>query len=295
MTHSRHTMFRPPAEAGSILVRVADGCPHNACAFCAMYRGVPYREHAMEDIERSIAGAARLQPDARRVFLADGDVLALPAAALGAILQRLRTAFPRLSRVNCYASGQALAAKTDAELAELRRAGLHTLYLGLESGAQEVLDAMAKAGTVEAMVDGCRRAMGEGLSVSVMVLLGVGGRDLSAVHARQTAAALNAMQPDLLSFLRLVPVPGTPLWRRIESGRFRQLTEEESVREARAILAGLDLRRTVFRADHGSNVLLQAGRLPRDRDALLAELDELLRCGVLDGEGPGPGPMPAML
>ena len=152
---------------------------------------------------------------------------------------------------------------------------------------------MAKAGTVEAMVDGCRRAMGAGLSVSVMVLLGVGGRDLSAVHARQTAAALNAMQPDLLSFLRLVPVPGTPLWRRIESGRFRQLTEEESVREARAILAGLDLRRTVFRADHGSNVLPQAGRLPRDRDALLAELDELLRCGVLDGEGPGP--MPDML
>lgn len=293
MTKSGHTMFRPPAEAASVLIRVADGCPHNACAFCAMYRGVPYREHGAAEIGRAVARAALLQPGARRVFLADGDVLALPAPTLDAIIGTLRAAFPRLARVNCYASGQALAAKTDAELAGLRRAGLHTLYLGLESGSPQVLANMAKAGTVEDMVRGCRRARDAGLTVSVMVLVGLGGRDLSAVHARETAAAVNAMQPDLLSFLRLVPVPGTPLERRIASGRFRQLTEEEAVREARAILAGLDLRHTVFRADHGSNVLPMAGRLPRDREALLAELDELLGCGVLDASGPGP--MPSLL
>ena len=286
-------MFRPPAEAASVLIRVADGCPHNSCAFCAMYRGVPYREHGMEEIGRAVAQAALLRPDARRVFLADGDVLAMSAPALDAIIGTLHAAFPRLARVNCYASGQALAAKTDEELAGLRRAGLHTLYLGLESGSQQVLTGMAKAGSVEDMARGCRRAREAGLTVSVMVLIGLGGRDLSESHARETVDALNAMQPDLLSFLRLVPVPGTPLQRRIDSGRFRQLTEEEAVREARAILAGLDLRRTVFRADHGSNVLPMAGRLPRDRDALLAELDELLDCGVLDRSGPGP--MPALL
>lgn len=286
-------MFRPPAEAASVLIRVADGCPHNSCAFCAMYRGVPYREHGMEEIVRAVAQAARLQPDARRVFLADGDVLALPAPTLGAIAGTLRAAFPRLGRVNCYASGQALAAKTENELAGLRRAGLHTLYLGLESGSRQVLSGMAKAGSVEDMVRGCRRAREAGLTVSVMALIGLGGRDLSEAHVRGTVDALNAMQPDQLSFLRLMPLPGTPLQRRIDDGRFRQLTEEEAVREARAVLAGLDLRRTVFRADHGSNVLPMAGRLPRDRDALLAELDELLACGVLDRSGPGP--MPALL
>ena len=291
MPDSGHTMFRPPAEAHSVLIRVADGCPHNSCAFCAMYRGVTYREHPLPDIGRSIAQAAKAQPDARRVFLADGDVLAMPQASLTAILEKLRAGFPRLSRVNCYASGRAMQARSEAELADLSRAGLHTLYLGLESGSDEVLRRMGKAGTAADMVDGCRRARRAGLTVSVMVLVGVGGRELSGQHASQTAQALNAMQPDLLSFLRLVPVPDTPLWRRIAQGRFSQLTEEEAVGETRQILAGLELRRTVFRADHGSNILPQAGRLPRDRDALLAELDELLQSGVLDRSGPGPMPV----
>lgn len=286
-------MFRPPAESGSVLIRVADGCPHNSCVFCAMYRGVPYHEHDQATLTRRIAEAAETCPGARRIFLADGDVLGLPTNTLTFILDQAHKAFPRLSRVNCYASGQALAAKSDNELTTLRKSGMHTLYLGLESGSEEVLRFMGKGATVRDMIEGCRRAQETGLSVSVMALIGIGGQNLSARHAQETVAALNAMQPRLLSCLRLVPVPGTPLPRWIASGRFRQLTEEESVRELRDILAGLDLRRTVFRADHSSNILALSGRLPKDKDSLLAELDELLRCGVLDRSGPGP--MPAVL
>ena len=293
MVESRHAMYRPPAESRSALIRVADGCPHNACAFCAMYRGVPYRAHDQAEMMRSIDATAAANPGARRVFLADGDVLALPTPTLAWLLDRLHERFPNLSRVNCYASGQALASKSDGELAALRGKGLHTLYVGLESGSADVLRLMAKAGAVEDMVDGCRRAQEAGLAVSVMILIGIGGRDMSAEHARQTVVAVNAMQPRLLSCLRLVPVPGTPLMRRIEGGRFLQLTEEEAVRELRAILAGLEMRHTVFRADHSSNILPLAGRLPRDKAALLEELDELLRCGVLDPHTPGP--MPAAL
>jgi len=135
-TASRHTLFRPPAEADSVLIRVVDGCPHNRCAFCAMYRGVLYRPHDRDVLARTIDQAAAVRPDSRRVFLADGDALSLPPADLDFILDRLRRAFPRLARVNCYASGQALTAKTDTELAALCRKGLHTLYLGLESGAE---------------------------------------------------------------------------------------------------------------------------------------------------------------
>ena len=258
-----------------------------------MYRGVPYREHGMGEIRRTVAEAAEARPDARRVFLADGNVLAMPPQTLLSILDLLRTAFPRLSRVTSFASGRAMAARTPTELEQLRRAGLHTLYLGLESGSDEVLRAMHKPGTSADAVEGCRKARAAGLSVSVMVLIGVGGVKLSAAHVRDTATALNAMQPDLLSFLRLVPVEGTPLWRRIADGRFVQLTQEQAVTEARDILARLDLRRTVFRADHGSNILPLAGRLPRDREAMVAELDELLACGVLDSSGPGP--MPTLL
>jgi len=258
-----------------------------------MYRGVPYREHDQATLTRRIAEAATACPGARRIFLADGDVLGLPTNTLTFILDQAHKAFPRLSRVNCYASGQALAAKSDGELTTLRKSGMHTLYLGLESGSEEVLRFMGKGAAVRDMIEGCRRAQEAGFSMSVMALIGIGGQDLSARHAQETVAALNAMQPRLLSCLRLVPVPGTPLPGWIASGRFRQLTEEESIRELRDILAGLDLRRTVFRADHSSNILPLSGRLPKDKDCLLDELDELLRCGVLDRSGPGP--MPAIL
>lgn len=293
MSQEGHTMFRPPAEANSALIRVADGCPHNACAFCAMYRNVRYRVHERTVVEQNIKLAAASSPDSRRAFLADGDVLALPAPALEDILTQLRQAFPRLSRVNCYASGQAMAQKSDAQFRALRQQGLHTLYLGLESGSDEVLRRMGKGGTVRDMVDGCIRAQNAGLSVSVMVLVGIGGQELSAAHASQTAMALNAMQPALLSCLRLVPVPGTPLARRIADGSFVPLTQEQSVLELREILSGLDLARTVFRADHSSNILPLSGRLPRDAGRLLREIDELLQCEVLDKGGPGP--MPAAL
>lgn len=293
MTKNGHTMFRPPAEAHSALIRVADGCPHNSCAFCAMYRGVAYRVHDQASVKRNISQAAAQNPDARRIFLADGDVLALPAAMLEMILDTAHASFPRLSRVNCYASGQALAGKSDEELERLRKNGLHTLYLGLESGSEEVLRDMSKGGSAREMIDGCVRAQNAGLTVSVMVLIGLGGQELSALHARQTAEALNAMQPALLSCLRLVPIAGTALARRIANASFRELTEEQSVRELRDLLAGLDLERTVFRADHSSNILPLAGRLPRDKARLLDELDELLECKALDPDTPGA--MPALL
>lgn len=288
-----HTMFRPPAERDSVLIRVADGCPHNSCAFCAMYRDVPYRVHDWSTIDSRIQQAASSDPGARRVFLADGDALAIPTQFLEGILKKLREAFPRLSRVNCYASGKALAEKSDAELACLRAKGLHTLYLGLESGCDEVLRRMGKGSNPAEAVTGSLRASSAGLSMSVMALIGIGGQELSAVHAVQTAEALNAMQPAMLSCLRLVPIPGTVLAKRIAQGRFVQLTEEESMRELREILSGLHLARTVFRADHSSNILPLSGRLPRDRTRLLAEIDELLECGVLATDSPGP--MPAML
>jgi radical SAM superfamily enzyme YgiQ (UPF0313 family) len=258
-----------------------------------MYRGVPYRVHDWSAIDSSIKQVAASNPDARRVFLADGDVLALPTPLLEMILDQMRLAFPHLSRVNCYASGQALAEKSDRELGSLRAKGLHTLYLGLESGCAEVLRRMGKgAGPAEA-VAGSLRASSAGLSMSVMVLVGIGGQELSAEHVFRTAQALNAMQPALLSCLRLVPIPGTVLAKRIAQGRFVQLTEEESMRELREIVSGLDLARTVFRADHSSNILPLAGRLPRDKARLLAEMDELLECGVLATDSPGP--MPAVL
>ena len=172
----------------------------------------------------------------------------------------------------------------------MRALKLHTLYLGLESGDEVILKRMLKAESADMMAHEAVRAQACGLHLSVMVLLGLGGKERSGEHAKASAAVLNRMQPRLLSALRVIPVPGTALKKDIEAGRFAELSEHEAVLELQALLTGLELSRTVFRANHASNVVPLEGSLPRDKARLLAELDGLLGSGELDRDSPGPTP-----
>lgn len=280
-------VFRPPGEADSLIVRVARGCPHNGCTFCGMYRGMPYRPRPLAEVFADIAHAARRAPGTRRVFLADGNAAALGAGPLTAILEELGRRFPRLARVSLYANGRSILALGAPALRALRERRLHTLYMGLESGDEETLRRAGKAETTAEMVAACRLAQEAGLRMSVMILIGLAGPARSAAHAGATAAALNAMQPRLLSALRLIPVLGTPLYTDLAAGRFRMLTEHEAMAELRRLASGLELDATVFRADHVSNVVPLEARFPRDKEALLAALDRLLASGRLDRNGPG--------
>lgn len=284
-------LFRPPAEAESLILQVDQGCPYNRCTFCGMYRGVKYQRRSPAEIRQMVATEARRTPEARRIFLADGDVMRRPFEELQHILTELAAHFPQLARVNVYATGSAIAAQTDAQLKTLRTLRLHTLYLGLESGDEEILRRVKKGETAEAMVAAGQRAQQAGLRVSVMILLGLGGVERSQVHAEATATALNRMQPRLLSALRVVPVPGTELHGDVKAGRFQQLSEYHAVQELRDLIAGLKLTNTIFRANHSSNVVPLEGRLPHDRTRLVAELDRLLASGRLDRDAPGAMPM----
>lgn len=273
-------LFRPPAEADSLIFQVALGCPHNACRFCGMYKGVPYRVRPQAELLAEIEQAGRRYPGERRVFLADGDVMALSFERLRALLEALNRHFPQLARVNVYANGRSILAKSDAELSALRELKLRTLYVGLESGDDELLRRVDKGETAAGLCEAVRRAQDAGLTCSVMVLLGLGGREGSARHADATAAVLNRMQPRLLSALRFVDVPGADMY-----AGYEPVTEYEAVRELIRMLRGLALEKTVFRANHTSNPVPLEGRLPKDRDALVALLEALLP--RLDRKGPG--------
>lgn len=282
MQNNSHTLYRPPGEANSLIIRIASGCPWNGCRFCGMYKGVTYQYPGLDAALQSIREAQQAWPTARRIFLADGDVMQLAFEDIEAILLELNERFPRLARVGVYASGAAILSKTDAQLKRLKELKFNTLYMGLESGDAETLSAMNKRETADEMIEAAQRAQTAGLRMSVMVLIGLAGAKRSSEHARATAHALNQMKPRLLSALRLVTTPNTPIF-----NSFTMLTEAEAVAETRELIEQLELDGTVFRADHSSNIIPLEGRFPKDKPVLLNQLDQLLQSGRLDTESPG--------
>jgi radical SAM superfamily enzyme YgiQ (UPF0313 family) len=256
-----------------------------------MYTQLKYLRRSPEQIQKMIETEARQDSSIRRIFLADGDVLWRPLLELRDILVELDRHFPQLARVNTYATGSAIAARSDAELRELRALKLQTLYMGLESGDDETLRRVRKKEDAALMVKAAQRAQACGLRMSVMILLGLGGRERTHEHAAATAAAINQMQPRLLSALRVIPVPGTELYGEVQGGRFGQLTEQETIAELERIVERLELKNTVFRADHSSNIVPMEGRFPRDKERLQALLRALLASGRLDCRSPGPTPL----
>lgn len=269
-----------------MIFQVAYGCPSNSCCFCRMYKGVKYHKRDRNELSAEIRKAGARYPETGRVFLADGNVMDFSFEELKGILEELNEAFPKLARVNVYANGSSILEKSEAELAELHRLKLNTLYMGLESGDEEVLKLIKKSETAADMIKAVNLAQGVGLRCSVMVLLGIGGKKYSRQHVVNTAIAVNLMQPRLLSALRFIEVAGTLMYKEYES-----ITEYEAVSELRELVYNLDLKKTVFRANHASNPVPLGGRFPQDREKLLGEIDYMLRSGRLDEKGPGHVPI----
>ena len=278
-----HILFRPPGEADSLIIRVAEGCPWNRCTFCGMYKGVKYKFLGLEKIEAEIQGYGGKANQTRRIFLADGDGMHLDFQELEKILLMLNKQFKHVTRVSMYANGASILAKTDDQLRRLKELKLHTLYMGLESGDNHTLKEVNKQETAGDMIQAGQRAQAAGLRMSVMVLIGLAGKEHSLQHARVTAEALNQMQPRLLSALRLIVTSNTQL----AKNGLQMLTEYEAVAETREMIAGFKLEQTVFRANHSSNIVPLEARFPKDKERLLGQLDALMTSGKLDRKSPG--------
>lgn len=270
-------VYRPPSEADSHLLQVTYGCSHNECTYCAMYTHKTFSARPLPEVLEDVAAAARAVPETRRVFLLDGDAMTLSTARLVPILEALRAAFPGLQRVGSYVNAVSVLKKSDADLARLRDLGLSIGYLGLETGDPAVNAAIVKGATVEEQVEAVRRAQAAGIKMSVMALLGMGGRARSREHAQATADALTAMDPRYVSCLCVTPVPGTPLFESQRRGEFVLPSPEETLEELRVLVDRMRLSGAVFRSNHASNYLPLAGRLPADRERLLAAIDAARR------------------
>lgn len=270
-------VYRPPSEADSLLLPVTVGCSHNECTYCAMYRTKRFAARPTADVLADVAEAARIAPHTRRVFLLDGDAMTLSTSRLLPVLDALGAAFPRLQRVGSYVNAVSVLRKSDDELRELARRKLTIGYLGLETGDPVTNERIVKGATVLDQVEAVRRAQAAGIKMSVMILLGMGGRERTEPHARESASALSAMDPRFVSCLTVTPVPGTPLFDQVEDGSFVPITPEETLAELRTIVERTEVTGAVFRSNHASNYLPLSGRLPTDRSRLLSEIDAALR------------------
>ncbi len=269
-------VFRPPSEARSFILRVTRGCAHNKCTYCNMYRGVPFQILKDEEISRQIALAAHYGKDrVRRVFLADGDALVLPTAKLLKILQALRDTFPKLQRVSSYAAPKDILRKSEEELRQLKEAGLQLLYYGMETGDDVTLKAVNKGVNGEEAVEAGRRVTASGMKLSIMVILGLAGKEGSHRHAIETAKAINIIKPTMWSALCLMLYRGSELLDQFERGEFNPLSPAELMEELYTIMENVNLpedRHCLFRSNHISNYIPLAGTLPKDKQRLLAEI-----------------------
>jgi radical SAM superfamily enzyme YgiQ (UPF0313 family) len=267
-------VFRPPSEAESLILPVTDGCSWNRCTFCEMYTAPQkkFRARDEDEVLESIRRVGELHGDAiRRVFLADGDALVLPTRRLLAILEAIRTHLPAVRRVASYCLPRNLRRKPQSELEALAAAGLGLVYVGAESGDDEVLAAVDKGETFESAREALERLGAAGIRRSVMILNGLGGRALSAQHADHSAQLMNAVQPEFLSTL-VVSFPLGEARLRARFPGWEPLSQRELFVEMERFVGGLALERTVFRSDHASNWLILKGTLGADKARLISEI-----------------------
>jgi radical SAM superfamily enzyme YgiQ (UPF0313 family) len=275
-------IYRPPSEANSYILQATIGCSWNHCTYCDMYRDKKYRVRDAAQTQEDIAlaaGAYSEQVD--KVFVADGDALAMTVDQWQPILRSLRESFPRLRRVSAYATARNLNEKSAAELKQLRDWGLSLLYIGPESGDDETMRRIAKGANFEQHAEAAKKAHAAGMKLSAIFLLGAGGIERSREHAEASAKLATAMNPRFVSCLTLTVVPGTPIAKLEESGRFTLPDIHGLLGELRTFV---DLTRpddAIFRTNHASNYLPLAGRLPRDREQIVSVLDAALSGEVL--------------
>lgn len=276
-------VFRPPSEAYSFILRLTRGCAHNQCTYCNMYRGVPFQVLTDEEIERQIRMAAEYNgAGVRRVFLADGDALVLSTERLLKVLATLRRLFPNFERASSYAAPKDILRKSPEELRQLQEAGLKLLYYGMESGDTKTLTDIKKGVDGPQSIEVGKRAIAAGMELSVMVILGIAGREGSKRHALATAAALSAIRPTYLGAISLMLYRGSELKAQFERGEFHPLPPAGLMEELYQMIEHLDLPETeqcLFRSNHISNYVPLKATLPKEKPQLLKairySIDEL--------------------
>lgn len=272
-----YPLYRPPSEANSLIFQVTLGCSFNVCSFCNMYRSKEYVERSWDEIKTEIDLATKHMQDTRRVFLADGDALNLSTDRMLQILDYIRTKFPNIERVSCYAMPKNLLEKSVEDLKKLYDAGLTMFYIGIESGSDKILKKVTKGATGQTIIKACQKAKDAGYIISCMIILGLGGKTHSKEHIDDTAKVISESSPHYLGALTL----------HIEDGirdefmtKFKEpfipIDDADALIELENLVSKIEAKDPiVFRTNHGSNAYPIGGTFPEDKNMMLEKISYL--------------------
>jgi len=290
----RPDIFRPPSERESYFLPLTSGCSNNTCTFCGLY-GTKLRLRDVREVKKEIDAlsmyvrhgvrvpdidnivyAVAQSWDGRRVFLQDGDAMVYPFPKLVEALQYLNEKFPNLERIGSYATPQDILRRSIDELRKLKELKLSIFYTGIESGDDEVLLKIGKGVNSRQMIEAGRKAKEAGITLSLTVILGLGGVEGSRKHVLETARVLSAIDPEYAGALTLTLIPGTPLWEECQQGSFHPITPLESLEELKGLVENSSFTDCFFSSMHASNYLSIRGRLSQDKARMLKELERVL-------------------
>jgi radical SAM superfamily enzyme YgiQ (UPF0313 family) len=270
-------VYRPPSEAGSLIIQATVGCPHNKCTFCAMYKGSKFKIRPVKDIKEDLNMARDYYgPGLESIFFADGNTIIMKTKDLVEIFTYTMELFPHLERITLYGSARFLLLKSAEDLALLRQAGLKRIHSGLESGDDEVLALLNKGVTAAGAIEAGRRVVDAGIELSEYYIVGGGGEALSRQHAIHSAQTLNAINPHFIRLRTMMPIRKAPLYQLFKEGSFTLLRPHQALQETRLFLENLEGIDSWLYSDHVSNYWPVNGKLPEDREKMVATVDYAL-------------------
>ncbi|MBU2646315.1 B12-binding domain-containing radical SAM protein [bacterium] len=271
-------IYRPPSEAGSLLVQATVGCPHNRCTFCLVYKdGIKYRVRDVREIKEDLQEAADdYGRHIRTLFFPAGNTIAMKTQDLAQICRFARNLFPNLERITVYGSSQYIAKKGPAELKELAEAGLSRIHVGLESGDDEILKRIVKGTHSRQQIEAGKMAMAAGIELSLYVILGIGGKTRSRSHALETARVLNEISPHFIRLRTFVPKKNTPLLQDVIEKRFDMMGPHDILRETALLIGSLQVD-SMLASDHYTNYINLEGQLPQSKAAMLEKIEQALQ------------------
>lgn len=271
-------IFRPPSESRSLIFQITLGCSHNKCSFCSMYKEKAFRIRKIEDIEKDLKEMSQeYYGKIRRIFLADGDALIMKTAQLKEILKLIKKYYPHCERVGIYGSARSVLLKSVEELKQLKELGLGIIYMGLESGSDEILEDINKGEKAADIVKAGIMVKESGIILSVTAISGMGGKEKTTLHAKETAKAFSQMKPDFIGLLTLMVESDTPIYEKIVNGELTLMEPEEIAHENIVFLENLDCEGSVLRSNHASNYLSLDGVMNKDKQTLIEKVKKALK------------------